>query len=212
MNGYCVAIITKKKSFSRFVELEAEEQGLSAVKYERTPADLSAFSLCFIDIDTIQKLPDAPSAFTVFVSKNHISAGFEFIGEHECMQYPLPFMKLREYLLKCKNDYLARQNNTDNYNTIKFCKKTPNTVFFGGRSILLSPLEAKILSVLCEHSGEAVEHSALKALFDEAEGNMLQVYISRLRKKLGEVSDRQLIVTVRGKGYKINTGMELKDK
>src|SRR5258705_1693772 len=75
----------------------------------------------------------------------------------------------------------------------------------GGRFIELVPMEYRVLEYLANRSpavvskGELLEH-----LYDynwEKFSNVIEVYISGLRRKLNEGSSRQLIRTLRGQGY-----------
>jgi two-component system, OmpR family, response regulator QseB len=70
-----------------------------------------------------------------------------------------------------------------------------------GRPVALTAREFMLLHCLMQHPGRVVSRHALEgALFDwgnEVESNVVEVYISQLRRKLG----RSLITTRRGQGY-----------
>jgi len=71
------------------------------------------------------------------------------------------------------------------------------TVQRSGRTIMLTAMEYRVLEYLAQT--ELLEH-----LYDynwEKFSNVIEVYISGLRRKLDNGSDRQLIHTVRGQGY-----------
>lgn len=74
-----------------------------------------------------------------------------------------------------------------------------------GRTLLLTPKEWALLRVLTVHPGRLYtrEHllDALYGFDAEADSNTLEVFISRLRRKLG----RERILTVRGTGYRLVT-------
>lgn len=74
-------------------------------------------------------------------------------------------------------------------------------VFADGHRIALSPTEYALLVVLAERAGEVVTHEELarRAWSEPASANLVQVYISYLRRKIGP--DR--IRTVRGTGYQL---------
>ncbi|EQD70747.1 protein containing Signal transduction response regulator, partial [mine drainage metagenome] len=70
-----------------------------------------------------------------------------------------------------------------------------------------SPLrEFDLLSFLAEHRGEVLERdrllNAVWGVSFYGDDNNLEVYVRYLRRKLGD-SDRQLIQTVRGVGYRL---------
>lgn len=74
-------------------------------------------------------------------------------------------------------------------------------VFADGRRVALSPTEYALLVALAERAGEVVSHDELarRAWSEPVSANLVQVYISYLRRKIGP--DR--IRTVRGTGYQL---------
>lgn len=74
-------------------------------------------------------------------------------------------------------------------------------VFVDGRRVSLSPTEYALLLVLAERAGEVVTHDELARLAwsEPVSANLVQVYISYLRRKIGP----ERIRTVRGAGYRL---------
>ncbi len=83
----------------------------------------------------------------------------------------------------------------------------------GGETVALSKTEWKLLSLLTlaaekgkavsrEELGEAMGHNSEKG------GNIVDVYICRLRKKIEFPIGRRLIFTVRGSGYSLMKGLK----
>lgn len=70
-----------------------------------------------------------------------------------------------------------------------------------GCVIKLSKNEYVILRELCEYSGKTVKRERIMELLGATEGNISDVYICHLRRKLEANSVRRLIFTERGKGY-----------
>jgi two-component system response regulator QseB len=72
-----------------------------------------------------------------------------------------------------------------------------------GKAVNLTRREFTIFQILFENEGHAVTKTRLEeslyAWGDDVESNTIEVYISRLRKKI----DRDLILTLRGIGYKL---------
>ena len=58
-----------------------------------------------------------------------------------------------------------------------------------------------VLKLLSDRGGEPVERSELSLLFEGTQGNIADVHICHLRKKLETPFGIRLIETVRGKGY-----------
>jgi DNA-binding response OmpR family regulator len=79
------------------------------------------------------------------------------------------------------------------------------TVQRSDKTILLTAMEYRVLEYLAHRPGAVVSKTELlEHLYDynwEKFSNVIEVYISGLRRKLDDGSDRQLIHTVRGQGY-----------
>ena len=77
---------------------------------------------------------------------------------------------------------------------------------YKGAAIELSPREFDLLSYLAEHRGEVLERdrilNSVWGVSFYGDDNNLEVYIRYLRRKLDD-SDRRLIQTVRGVGYRL---------
>ncbi len=81
--------------------------------------------------------------------------------------------------------------------------------FQGGEEIVFTAMEYKLLLIFIRHRGKNLSRQQiLGEIWDEAgdfvNDNTLSVYIKRLRKKLGDSEDSQLIQTVRGIGYRMD--------
>ena len=85
-----------------------------------------------------------------------------------------------------------------NYLTVSELDKA---AIWGDQMIPLSDNEYKVLSLLCENRREVVEREKIYAELGAEDGNMGDVYICHLRKKLDNRLGLKLIYTVRGKGY-----------
>jgi two-component system response regulator PhoP len=79
------------------------------------------------------------------------------------------------------------------------------TVERGGRAISLTAMEYRVLEYLAHRPRAVVSKTELlEHLYDynwEKFSNVIEVYISGLRRKLNDGSARQLIHTLRGQGY-----------
>ena len=81
------------------------------------------------------------------------------------------------------------------------------TVFRAGRRVELTPMEYRTLEYLMTHHGTVVsKEKLLEHLYDynwEKFSNVIEVYISALRRKIDGSSAARLIHTLRGHGYVI---------
>lgn len=72
---------------------------------------------------------------------------------------------------------------------------------YGNERIPLSDNEFKILDLLCRNRGETVTRKEISDVIGAGQGNMGDVYICFLRKKIEGKLGLKLIYTVRGTGY-----------
>lgn len=81
-----------------------------------------------------------------------------------------------------------------------------NSIQREGQTITLTAREWALFEAFMQNPGALLSKSQLEtrlyAFGDEIESNTIEVYVSRLRKKLG----RELIETVRGLGYRLDAG------
>ena len=77
----------------------------------------------------------------------------------------------------------------------------------GGETTELSTQEFKLLKYLCEHKGEVLDRDELLDAvwgYDEVPyTRTVDVHIAWLRQKLGDSKNQNLIITIRGRGYKL---------
>ena len=78
-------------------------------------------------------------------------------------------------------------------------------VYLGQEEIVLTAMEYKLLLIFLNHRGQILtRRQILEHIWDEAgdfvNDNTLSVYVKRLRKKLGDTAEGELIQTVRGTG------------
>ncbi|MDE7423366.1 MAG: response regulator transcription factor [Lachnospiraceae bacterium] len=125
---------------------------------------------------------------------------------------PKPF-RIRELLARMKailrrtsgkgkidNNIVTVGNNQVNLHTGK--------IYCGNDEIILTAMEYKLLLVFLNHRGQTLSRKQiLECIWDDVgdfvNDNTLSVYMKRLRKKLGDTEDNQIIKTVRGLGYRM---------
>lgn len=81
-------------------------------------------------------------------------------------------------------------------------------VYREGEEIVLTAMEYKLLLIFIRNRGQILtRQQILSDIWDEAgefvNDNTLTVYVKRLRSKLGDTEESQLIQTVRGLGYRM---------
>lgn len=82
--------------------------------------------------------------------------------------------------------------------------------WIGGRVLDLSPKEFELLAYLAARAGEVVSRAALASEVWRADrrftslDNVIEVHVANLRRKLREQAGRDVVVTVRGVGYRLD--------
>jgi two-component system OmpR family response regulator len=82
-------------------------------------------------------------------------------------------------------------------------------VNLNGAEVALSRREFDVLELLIRHAGHTLAKDQIETQvwgFDaDNGGNLVEVYVGRLRRKLGDVEDSPFITTVRGVGYRLES-------
>ena len=204
-----LAIVSKRRELIRFFELEALNCGFEVSSFDKIPLELSCFDLLIIDTAVTLRAPTIFEGRVIFITDEENSTP----DGAECLSYPIPVDTLRyvyEQMLYGERAVERTVIRDEKDDRIFFYRDHNDTVGYKGRSITLSDHERTILTRLCECSGEPVSREELNALLGASGGNIADVYVCRLRKKLEDIDGRRVIFTVRSKGYKIVADMEWK--
>ncbi|MGE7825426.1 response regulator transcription factor [Paenibacillus sp. NPDC093718] len=125
----------------------------------------------------------------------------------------LVLAKVRSHLRRAVGAYASGQeeeHTVENAGLLLYPERF--LVTYGDRSAELTQKEAALLTMLMEKDGRVVSRERLLDLMWEdqhfIDDNTLNVYITRVRRKLRELGAGDLIETVRGAGYRFMTDME----
>ncbi len=200
-------IVSDDKRFARMLTIELESIGIEIV----TSSDsLGEGDVLYViaDLDSVSETK------LLEYSQNAILIGFSRSSEngiHEsaclCEEFFKRPFSMRDFLSLFGGD---RKSLTERGYTKK--EASQNTAFlsvsdidkaavWGDQRIPLSDNEYKVLSLLCDNRYQLVERERIYALLGADEGNMGDVYICHLRKKIDNKLGLKLIYTIRGKGY-----------
>ncbi len=193
MQGARICIISKNKELSRFFELELKNMDCDV--RVRTDADTAEpFDAVIVDKDTVKS--------AVKCACPTLSVSSDITDDDNALLWPTPVKSIREKL------YLLLRERTDSSGATqsktwddRVYKTGDRSFLINGTSVELSKNEAAILTELCRASGEIVPRSKIMELLGATEGNISDVYICLLRKKLEAKFGRRLIFTHRSKGY-----------
>ena len=151
--------------------------------------------------------PDMPVIFLTASDDEYSTVAGLDMGAVDYIAKPF---RARELVSRMRGA-LRRMSPADNVLTVGDVRLdvTSGAVTRGGAEVFLSALEYRLLLYFLQHKGKLVTREMLRdAIWDSAgeyvSDNALNVYIKRLREKVeADPSDPQIIVTVRGLGYKV---------
>lgn len=169
-----------------------------------TLAQGNGFAVCAAAREVV---PDMPVIFLTASDDEYSTVAGLDMGAVDYIAKPF---RARELVSRMRGA-LRRTSPTDNVLTVGDVRLdvTSGAVTRGGTEVFLSALEYRLLLYFLQHKGKLVTREMLRdAIWDSAgeyvSDNALNVYIKRLREKVeADPSDPQIIVTVRGLGYKV---------
>ena len=191
-----IAIVSKNKALSRLIELEATSCGAIPKLFTSFPKDAEGYSVVFVDVDSVDV-----SAARLGTNVVEIGAGFAEDMLRR-LSYPPSLVGIREYILSSGQTKTVRKK-------VEPVEDKRIAYFDFGKSLVriddeeyqLSEYEMKLLCYLCDRATEAVSRAELSELLGADKGNICDVYVCHLRKKLEKNGDRKVIYTIRNKGY-----------
>ncbi len=114
--------------------------------------------------------------------------------------------RVQAVLRRIKKDSTVSNNQSIRGGQIELFPAELKVTIAGRPAVTLTPTEMQVLRVLMTSNGQVVNRDQLlEEVWNESENNsnIVDVYIRRLRVKLGEDADKpQYIISVRGLGYK----------
>ena len=206
-----IAIASKRIALSRFFALEAERFGFEVTTFDKAVGDLSAFDMCILDTEGMRQLPSVLARSVVLIADGAIGSEVTDSGMIK-LGYPASIRDIDRIYARLLlggevENKKEKEETVESVERIYFYREIANTVRYKDRNIQLSDYELRLLERLCASVGEPVSREELNRLLGAKKGNIADVYICRLRRKL-ESEDKRIILTVRSRGYKIITDME----
>ena len=212
-----VQILTADKRFGRMLTIEIESLG-SNVKvgdFKHQVIDEASRRFVIADLDEYAErdldeidpgctligfstkhehdIPSLVKTCNVFLHRPFLITDLlNLISDGEMSDVPHAFRRVKDpHVQKVKNNVLR-------VNSEKRC------AVWGNTEIPLSDNEYKVLEFLCSRRETLILRAEIDELLGVECGNMSDVYICHLRRKLDNKLGLKLICTVRGKGYTLN--------
>jgi DNA-binding response OmpR family regulator len=201
-------VLLQEMSFAVDVSTDGQDGLHMAIT---NPYDLIILDLMLPKVDGIQILQELRSRnidtpiliLTARVQQQDIIRGLD-LGSDDYMAKPFD---MDELLARCRA--LIRRSHGKASSRIEvggLSIDTQNhTIVFRGKKHMLPALEYRLLEYLAMRAGQVVSKTELiEHLYDFNEenfSNVIEVYISSLRKKFNTGSKHSLIHTIRGQGY-----------
>lgn len=207
-NELCAALLFGDREFSEMLRYELGVCGFEIAKNEKE-ADIILAEEDFLPYITEEKI--------VIVFMRYGFATPKRNGKTLVFPYVFSTKELRKKLKNLYSELVRLPSEDmaslagDKIEIVTLPDK--KSVLVGGETVALSKTEWKMLSLLtlAARRGKAVSREELGAAIghhSEKGGNIVDVYICRLRKKIEFPIGRRLIFTVRGEGYSLTKGLE----
>lgn len=196
-----VLILSEDATFARMLELELVAMQFS-VAVNTAPAARKS-DLILVDLDSAS-VPEKAGDGTRIVGFTRLFDVSGLDASRRCsliLHRPFQMRILREEVELL--DITAQEREQQKGNILKIVLDG-NTLTIGEKELSLRPKEAAIMSYLIANRGATVSREALSGIVGESSTNKTDVHICYLRRKIATVSERPIIKTVRGKGYKID--------
>ena len=186
-----VAIVSSDPILVRFFSLECQLRDCEVHVFSKMPAHIDGYDRVFVDIDTVRKYA-TDHARIVTVSAAHMGA------DTKRLPWPVRVEELCDALLASAEESVSVPEDEA---VLWMQSRKRRELRFGFRVAELSVREWMLFEALAQNEKKPVERETLMHVFDAEAGNIVDVYICHLRKKLERLCDRRVITTVRGVGY-----------
>ena len=198
-----ILILSEDAVFVRMLELELEAMQFS-VEINSSPTSREN-DLILVDLDSaaIPRKAGRDARIVGFTRRFEVS-GLD--AERRCsmiLHRPFQMRVLREEVALLNANTQEREPVKEEKRGIEIALEG-NILILGGETLVLRSKEMAVVSALLAKRGEPVSREELSKRIGESSTNKTDVYVCYLRRKIATVTERQIIKTVRGQGYKID--------
>jgi DNA-binding response OmpR family regulator len=197
-----ILILTEDATFARMLELELKAMHF-AVQIN-APSAARESDLILVDLDSAS-IPQKAGSSTRIVGFTRRFEVSQLDAERRCsmiLHRPFQMCILREEVALLSSATQEREQHKSVRNPSEI-SLAGTRLTLGEATMTLRPKEAAVMSALLTNRGKAVSREMLSAHIGESSANKVDVYVCYLRRKIATVTEKAIIKTVRGNGYKI---------
>ena len=203
---YQIVILSDDAVFARMLELEFQMLDLSVFVADTPDAEIEA-DVILLDLDSV--LPPPPDRYTRMIGFTRNFAISALDSNRQCsmiLHRPFELRLLRQEVLAwlpgTAGGAEAQPKRERARLSLSLDRETCALLCCENR-ILLTQTEFCVMECLLANRGEVVSRETISAAIGESAANKTDVYVCFLRRKLEKVTDQAIILTVRGKGYRL---------
>ena len=204
MNIVRAAVVSENKDIIRFFSLELQMIDVAVDIYTPDQRLTSDYDLVIVDTDTALNGYTIGTGVIVRVSSN--VAQVRGCADPYMIPWPVSIERIHEICLGLIHGGGIQQNIArvfaDISNIVYVSDEHERVISIDDIKIKLSVSEYRLLERLCMAHGETVSREEIMEILGAQDGNISDVYICRLRKKLETPLGRKLIFTERNVGYR----------
>lgn len=195
-----IAVISKRRNVSDFFRLEAESCSCLVSVMSVMPHTPEEYDAVIVDTEGGYTIPQAHNIYRI------ISGGDE-LGENTFV-WPVSVESVR----KIFEGYIAESASTvkdQDSSVLCITGEKEKAVIYKEHTIPLTESEYRVLMRLGEAEGMPVSREELRAVLGAEDGNIADVYICHLRRKLEVPFGTRIIETVRLRGYRLTVKIKV---
>lgn len=199
-----IALITNNDQLASFFEMEISLSSWKVHRFFAVSEIKEEYNCVIIDNDTVP-YENYRYACPVINVSSHFDEVIIFKDSY-VLPWPAPISAIGDILsrIEHQNVEVTVSEIVNSYNTSIVYLIDKHTVMIDNLRAKLTPSEFAVLDALCSASGEIVPREYISRILGANEGNISDVYICRLRKKLEAPLGKKFIFAIRGKGYRTN--------
>ena len=198
-----ILILSEDATFARMLELELAAMHFSVAVNSAPNARENDLILVDLDSASIPKRAGESARIVGFTRHFEVS---QLDAERRCsmiLHRPFQMRILREEVALLGATTEEREQHKKDKSNPEI-SLTGNLLTLGEDRLTLRPKETVVMSALLANRGDVISREKLLVLIGESAANKVDVYICYLRRKIATVTERAVIKTVRGGGYRID--------